>query len=145
MATVGYNLSLPESWISASPSPPALVFSSTSSDVCQHNHRSLLQNDLIYFLLPVWGCHETLVFYQIVVPRQLTVQFWVGSVFHCLCLTTSHDFYLAANTVGLWLHSSGNGYIKRKWIHMWGLAQVLACWRRWLEEQRGVWLATEDS
>lgn len=26
------------------------------------------------------------------------------------------------------------GYIKRKWIHMWGLALVSACWRCWAEE-----------
>lgn len=33
------------------------------------------------------------------------------------------------------------GYIKRKWIHMWGLALVSACWRCWVKEQGGRRLA----
>lgn len=43
------------------------------------------------------------------------VQFWVGlAVFHGLPLTTSHDSHFTANTVGLWLHSSGNGLHKKE-------------------------------
>lgn len=35
-------------------------------------------------------------------------------MFHGLRLTGSHDPSYTANTVGLWLHSSGNGLHKKK-------------------------------
>lgn len=94
--------------------PSSFTLCSNVSDVCQHEDHSQLQNDLINFSLPVWGCCETLIFYQSVVPCQLRVHSWLRAVFHGLPLTTSHDSYFTANTVGLWLHSSGNGLHKKE-------------------------------
>lgn len=80
----------------------------------------LLRNNLISSL-PPFACvrllWDTNFLSELVVPHQLkgSILGWGASVFHwARPLTTSHDSYFTANTVGLWLHSSGNGLHKKE-------------------------------
>lgn len=138
MATVGYNLSLPESWFSVSHSPfTSITVSSTISDVCQHKDCSLLRNYVIYFLLPVWVCCEAQVFCKWSLVSW-GFNFGLG-VYFMACL-----WQPAMTPISLWTLWDPDciqvvmGYIKRKWIHMWGLALVLACGTVELKSREGL-------
>lgn len=89
------------------PPPPSFTVPSTSADGCQNRACSPLLGD----------CREVRVktLSELVVVCQLRVKFSrLGSVFHGLPLTDSHNSYFTVNTVGLWLHSSGNVLHKKE-------------------------------
>lgn len=100
------------SWVmSSSVSPLPQLYTFYHNLKCLSTLRSFTLNNLINFPFACVGLWDTN-FLSVSGPP--SVQFWVGSVFHGLPLTTSHDSYFTVNTVGLWLHSSGNGLHKKE-------------------------------
>lgn len=131
MVTVGYDPSPPESWLSASPSPSLQILPLSQIFV-----NKIITNccELIGCTLPACvGLWDSYFLIRVKVQHQLRARF----VYFMTRLWQPAMTPLSLRT--LW--DSGciqvvMGYIKRKWIHMWGLALVWACLLCSVGEQR---------